>query len=529
MATCYTIKEAKELWDYAKKKYLSQPDRYGYPDFKELTNKLSDDIYRKTGVRMVPEEVARLLATPKAVKARTKNLLLADRNRQQMLRQARDFVAGQERSPLGKFFRGAYQAPYTLKVLGHSAALHGTHAWPYAFDPATWKIVGKTWVDSWKAMNPHQARRIAQEIMLSPTFDEKITSGLAADPRKIYDDVQHRQGFFGAVGRMTANSFMGLKELRSMMWDRIWSDVPDHLKTDEMRRRISINVNHMTGAPGPYAARALSGKAGETLRGLLFAPSLDVARVMRPVDLGQSLKVGIRHELNVNTPRIIGDKLAKVWGDASPEARYMAEYNTKQWTRIAATAGSMLLANQLMLKYLWHSDENVNVTDFNEPDWGSAKAPDGSIFQPTGGEIPMVRTLLRMLTNWKQAPQIFGTYALHKVHPFLDLVATLGTGYGFGGAEIPAPFGQAPADAVHWAEFIFSELGPISTEQGVHTFAKKMTEQTGVPEDFNVKLLKAIYSAALISIPAVLGAHYYKPTTEPKGSRGKGKHPVYSG
>jgi hypothetical protein len=523
---CYTIKEAKELWDYAKERYLKQPGRYGYPDFKELTHKLSDDIYAKTGVRMVPEEVARLLATPKSVKPRTKNLLLADRNRAQMLRQARTFVEGTEKSPLSRFFRGFYQAPYSLKVMGHQAALHGTHAWPYAFDPMMWKDYGKTWVDSWRSMSESNARQIGQSIMLDPRFDEKVTSGLAVDPRKIYDDIQHRSGFFGKLGRMLSNSFLGLKELRSMAWDAVWDGAPEHLRTDELRRRISINVSHMTGAPGPSAARALSGGFGEAARGVTFAPSLDVARVMRPVDFAQSVEILARH--NLNKAPLVGAQLRKLWGDASPEARYVAGYNTRQWIRIAMVGSSLLMLNQLLLTHFFGSDEKVNLGDFDSADWGSAKAPDGSIFNPTGGETSMIRTFVRMGMHPKQAPQIFGNYALGKVHPFINFVGTLLKGYGFGGTDVPAPFGKAPNDFWHWAEFITAELGPIFTEEGIHKFAEEMHQETGVPAEFNKQVLLSFAKALMVMIPSMVGAHYYKPNYTPKGQRGKGKRPIYT-
>jgi len=475
---------------------------------------------------MVPEEVARLLATPKSVRLRTKNLLLADRNRAQMLRQARTFVEGTERSPLNRFFRGFYQAPYSLKVVGHQAALHGTHAWPYAFDPLMWKAYGKTWADSWRSMSESEARRIKQSIMLDPRFDEKVTSGLPIDPRKIYDDIQHRSGFFGKLGRMLSNSFLGLKELRSMAWDAAWDSAPEHLRTDELRRRISINVAHMTGAPGPSAALALSGKFGEFARGVSFAPSLDVGRVMRPVDLGQSVTTLARH--NLNKVPVVGDQLQKLWRDASPEARYMAGYNTRQWIRIALTGTSLLMLNQLLLTHFFGSDEKINLGDFDSPDWGSAKGPDGSILNPTGGETSMIRTLIRMGMHPKQAPTIFGNYALGKVHPFINFVGTLMKGYGFGGTDVPAPFGKAPADTAHWLEFVTAELGPIFTEEGIHKFAEEMSQDTGVPADFNEKVLRSFGKAVLVMIPAMLGTHYYQPTVTPKGQRGKGHRPVYT-
>ena len=73
---CYTVKEAKDLWDYAKEKYGKVHGPHGYPDFKELTNLLLEDIFKATGGQIingnrvggrfiVPEEIAKLLTTPK--------------------------------------------------------------------------------------------------------------------------------------------------------------------------------------------------------------------------------------------------------------------------------------------------------------------------------------------------------------------------------------------------------------------------------------------------------------------------------
>src|SRR6266568_9599078 len=116
---CYTKKEARELWDYAKAAHLRVPGPKGYLDFKELTNRLSDDIFKATGGkrRIVPEEIARLLNTPKSIKYATKNLLMTDRNRAYMLSQARNFVTGQEQTPLARFAQSVYQAPYAGKTL----------------------------------------------------------------------------------------------------------------------------------------------------------------------------------------------------------------------------------------------------------------------------------------------------------------------------------------------------------------------------------------------------------------------------
>lgn len=520
---CYTKNEAKDLWDYAKETYLKQPGQHGYMDFKELTNKLSEDIFNATGGnkkgpdgkpignRIVPEEIARLLSTPKTVKTATKNLLMTDRNRAQALRQARAFVTGQETSPLARFIGKAYQFPYAGKTVAHSAALHMTHAWPLAFDPKAWRNFGKTWVDSWKAMKESNAQAIKENIMLDAKFDQKVKSGLAIDPREIYDDVQHRTGFWGKLGRMTANSFLGLKELRSMEWDRIWDTVPDHLKTEEMEKAISLHVNHMTGAPGPEGARVLSGKAGRVARIFAFAPSLETARVMRPVDFIKS--AGVRGTSALNRAPVIGEQLQKLWGRSSPEAQFMARQNMKQWTRIAAVYSGILYSSHLLLKHFYGSDEDVNTKDPFKSDWLTPKGPDGSVLQATGGQIPMIRTAARIGMKPKQAGDALGNYLMGKLNPALSIPLELAKGKGFGGTEVPAPFGTQESTVGSWAEFLTAELGPIATEEGIHEFAKQMRDQNGIQEEgWNENILRAFYKAGLVSIPAIAGTHYYKPT-----------------
>jgi hypothetical protein len=128
----------------------------------------------------------------------------------------------------------------------------------------------------------------------------------------------------------------------------------------------------------------------------------------------------------------------------------------------------------------------------------------------------------------KQAPMIFGNYALGKTHPFITFVGTLLKGHGFGSTEVPAPFGNAPSDFWHWAEFISAELGPIFTEEGIHKFAEEMYQETGVPAEFNKKVLTSFAKGVMVMIPSMVGAHYYKPTVTPKSQRGKGHRPVYT-
>lgn len=486
---CFNLLHAKGLWDYAKQNYI---DNGKITDFRDLVNQLSKDILETTGKDIPPDEVAKLLAAPKTVKAAQNRLSLTDYYRKQTLQDARMFTAGSQGNPVMKFIRTAYELPYALKVLGHGPALHMTHAWPYAFDPKMWKTFAGTWMESWKAMKPSNARALANEIMSDPRFPQKVNSGLAVDPRRIYDDVNRRSDFWGKLGEMTSNGFVGLKHLRSKAWDALYDTVPEHLRTEEMEKQISDHVNHMTGASPEVSIH-------EGFRVGLFAPSLDVARIKRVSDFGKAV--------------------ANSWNKASPETQFMARQNMKQWGRIAATYSAMLYMNNLMLKHFFHSKEEVNYKDFTKGDWLAGKGPNGRVWQATGGQVPMIRAALRAAYRPRQAGAAIGDYLMGKLNPALQIVKTVATGESFGHEQLPYPLGTGPASLGNYVEVATTELGPIATEDGIREFSHRMSQQNGIPESENAKFLHAIYGAGLVTIPALLGTHTYQPLpSRPKSS-----------
>lgn len=501
--SCYKRDQAKALWDYAKATYI---DRGQFLDFPSLVEKLAGDIKQASGKDLLPEEVAQLIAQPKTIRAQANKLLGADRNRSIALSNARNFVDGTERTPLGKFVSGAWQLPFTLKVLGHGPALHMTHAWPYAFDPVMAKHFWPSWVSAWKAMKPENARIMKESIVRDPQFDEMTKSGLAVDPRKVYDDVQKRAGFFGKLGKMTDNSFLGLKDLRRRAWKDALEKTPEYLRTDEMKELISKDINHMTGA-SPEAAGFT-----KVMQPIMFAPSLDAARVMRGVDLVKSLGSEARTIGN----KVTGDQLRKMWGASSPEGQFAARKNMKQWTRIGAVYASLLATNGILLKHLFGSNETVNQNDPNKGDWLEFKGPNGRILYTTGGEIPMARVVAKGLTNPKKAGSALGDYLMGKLHPAASLAKGAYTGESFGGEEIPAPLGKGEPSVANWATYLTSELGPIATSDGIKEFARRMSAQNGLPESENKKLLDAFGRAGLVSIPSLLGTHSRQPKEKEK-------------
>lgn len=529
---CFTVKDRKNLWDYAKETYLKVPGPHGYPDFKELVTNLSDDIFKATGgtiqdgqrvggTFLTPEEVAQLIAGNKVLRNQRNVLLMAEHYRNSSLKQARDFVAGTTRTPLQKTLSTLYQVPYVGKTLAHGFALHMTHGWPLIFDPATWRLFGKTWWSSLRSMSPDYARTIADKIRTGSRFDEKIKSGLAVNPDHVYDDVQNRADFWGdklgpylgkvagKIAESTSNSFMGLKLMRDGFYDTIYDQVPEHLRTQTMNDAISAYVDHMTGAPWKEGARVIQSKAGKAAKVAMFAPSLDIARIMRPVDFIKALGTEGRRQLN-QIPGI-GEKLKEAWGQASPEQQWIARYQMKQWARIAGVFSSLLYVNHLALKHMFgrSGKDDVNITNPFSADWMAPKGPDGSILQATGGQVPMIRAAARATISPSQAPDAIGNYLVGKLNPALSIARGAITGKRFGGEGVPGV--SEPFTVGNTLEYMVTEFGPIATEAGIQEFSKQMKDQTGVPQEWHAKVLKAIRNAALVTVPSALGTHLYKP------------------
>jgi hypothetical protein len=250
-----------------------------------------------------------------------------------------------------------------------------------------------------------------------------------------------------------------------------------------MKKQVASHINHMTGASPEV-------RVPEVARAIAFAPSLDIARVKRVTDFGKSV--------------------ANSWNKADPETQFMARQNMKQWARIAATTGSMLYLNHLMLKHFFGSQEDINVKDPFKPDWMAGKGPNGRVWQFTGGQVPMIRAAIRIARKPSQAGSALGDYLMGKLNPTLQLARTAVTGKTFGG-DVPAPLGKGPGGAGDWLAFATSELGPIATEEGIKEFSTQMSEQNGLPQEHNASILRAFYKAGLVTIPAVIGTHSYQP------------------
>jgi hypothetical protein len=182
----------------------------------------------------------------------------------------------------------------------------------------------------------------------------------------------------------------------------------------------------------------------------------------------------------------------------------------KQWARIAGVFSAALYANHLILKNMLGSKEDVNISDPFKGDWMAPKGPNGMVWQATGGQVPMARAVTRAVLKPSGAGDAIGNYLVGKLHPALSLAKGIATGKTFGGQPIPGT-SATPATVGNVTEYLTAELGPIATEEGIHEFAKQMSDQTGVDKSWHEKFLRAVGKAGLVTIPSAVGTHLYEP------------------
>lgn len=503
---CFTQHQVNQLWNYAKEEYVNKPD---YKGFEWLIKKLSDDTKAGGGRGLEPNEVARLITSPKSVRKASLQMYRQQANRTRTLADAKAYTEGFDKSVTRKALTSLLYAPQSLKVAGHTTALMGTHGWRYAFRPTQWLSYGRAIVRSFESMSPARAERIRQDIVTHPMYDfaakpadyvnifgqTKKTGGLAVDPMVRYDDVQkYAHKLLGPLGRMTDNAFLGLKWLRMNQFERRWNALPDDLKTEKMRGLIQMAVNHSTGATPEL-------RIPEGMRIGMFAPGLEASR-------WQSLVFDPLRTIGAAMPNIeVGGRT--ILKGAGPEARYIALRRVGTAAEIAATYYILGKTAEAL------SGNSVNLTDPSKSDFLLYRFGK-RIVNYTGGMAGTVRTSARLSSEspkkyGQDTPDIIGQYVRGKLSPIAAAAIDAYTGKDFMGNPMPwrsqdvgkrgRPTGKPP---LSWPEYLNQTFGPLGSEEAVKE-AMQTFKQHGVPYS-DAKGMSNVFVPLIVSM---FGGHTY--------------------
>jgi hypothetical protein len=499
---CFTDEQLKALWRYARAAY---PEYMG--DFEQLINKVSADTQAAGARGLTPDEVAKAFATPKTVRDLSAKAYRYQSDSQRISREAKAYVDGIGEPGFSKALRTLAYLPTFGKVLFHSGALMVTHGWRFLFQPHQWGTWLRGYGNSLRSMSRAGAEDLSRSIMRDPAFNDWIrpvqyrdmfgrtrsTGGLAADPRKIYDDVQlYAHKLAGPLGRMTENSFLGLKKFRLDVANKRWNALPENLKTPEMRALIQMSVNHGTGAVPEI-------QIPELLKVGMFSPSLEATRwqsmVLDPARTIGAFAPGASEAQRYIAVRRLGVAIEMAITLKAMQALAQAISGTQQNYLDPRKPGFMSLL---------FGHRTVNFSGGME---GALRFAAGNIASRGGNKYPK---------PGQPQPTEAQRYARGKLSPLAADVLDITTGSTYLGRQLPYPFGK-PSESgperkeqpYSWPEYAAEQFGPLATEEAIKEAVKIAKEKGITGADAH-----DIADIALSLLIQSAGAHTY--VTKPK-------------
>lgn len=359
----FTPDEAKEIWDYTKKKYLDQ----NIPFPQALRNVASD-------LGLNSRQILAAIATPKGAKNITLEMYRKQYERTRAINSANIFIKTATDSQAKRFFNKLPSIFFNLKTYGHGTVGFLTHAGPNIFRPSVWKAY---WPNFFKQFsfaygNLGKYQMALEGLKNSPHFDEWRKAGLAVDPQGAYDEYQLfgiKQSWLGEAG---TRGFNALKFLRYDMAESFYEGASDSERADpQLRDHIAELVNHATG----HSEIKVPGKIAK----VFFAPGLEISRWQRMI-----------------TDPAIALNTVRTWNKRTPAEQAAAKIVFRGAGEKLATYGVLLAANAGLLSALG-SKQQVNTTDPSKSDWLKFKG-GGETLDFTGGVLNPLR-LLSIITK----------------------------------------------------------------------------------------------------------------------------------
>lgn len=441
----FSIEEAKDIWDYAKKNYLDKGVSY-----RDMIAKVSNDLglsWKQVSEAITSKKVQRI--SDEMWKKQS------DYRRSQMA--TKNWVEAQNKSVPFKALRKVSAAFRGVAVFGHGGIFIGTHAGMTLFNPSQWRIVVPAFIRGWKFAYGNRAnyeRRIEQ-LRNSPNYVLAQRAGLKNNPDVINtEEFQKSQEFFKKIGGEAGiKGFNAIKVLRQDLFDYHYNRLSEVEKSDpEAIAQIARLVNNATGATNlklpkwvdevSFAGGMEAARWGKLTRNPLRATAVAMKALLKPESATTSERV-----------------FAKVW------ARRVGEQ--------LGTMTSLLIANAAIQNAL-NPKNPVNLTNPNKPDFLKFKFGDLTIDPTSGmrgaamfaygvGKIPlMTKKELRGDTRIQAFGKNAVGYVRGKTAPFYSTLADFFAQQDYN--KNPLPFSEDKPGIGHhkltWGEYAW-EKAPL--------------------------------------------------------------------
>ncbi len=244
------------------------------------------------------------------------------------------------------------------------------------------------------------------------------------------------------------------------MFDSAWDGLTNDLKTPEMAKALSQEINASTGA-----SKALSGQDW---------PSRFASKAMFAAPLEAS-----RWDFLVRD-NYRAMKAFTNWKNATPPERYMAKRVASRNAQLVATYGALLAANQGLLSAT-KSDEKINVTDPTKSDFLAFKI-GGHVVSPAGGMLTAMRFIGNLVsigredkTGKQKASDAAGVafkYGRSKLSPLFGTGADVYLQSDYSGRPLPFSKDEGPVYAPRytWPQYVWSTQTPIPIAEAARTY-----------------------------------------------------------
>lgn len=496
-----TPQQARAVWNYIRKEYVDK----GQTDFLEIRRKAATDL------GMSVQELTEAMAASKTLKRMTDAVYKRMDDRRRVINEARNWLKNQKYPKWKQFFRSLPRWFFIDKVFGHGTVGLITHAAVGIFNPWMWKSYFQAWPEMYKMVRPTEAgtayhERRMQDLQLDPLYITARRAGLQNNPFRYTDDYQvvALTRFFG---KMIGNrGFDALKILRQSQFNRMWNDVPQKLRTDEMARLIADTVNHSTGI--------VKTRAPEWMNWTFFAPKLE----------------GSRWALLVGDTWKAAQILAQP-GRFSPEEHYWAASHTKQLATMVGMYFGALMVNQGLL-YAVQSvfpdarKQKINFFDPRKSDFWAFKIAGFKVgvVSPMIGMARMLANLIHITTGRRKGFErirsraadietTMGDYARGKLSPIAGFSLTAASQADYMRRPVPWSHDPSPAYMRHrgmgrytWPEYLAESFAPIPLQEGIReggkdtvALIKEVWKGQGIDEKHIEKILRGLSAAGVMA------------------------------
>lgn len=447
----FSIDEAKDIWDYAKKNYLDKGTSWA-----DMIRNASDDL------GLTWRQVNDAVTSPKTKPISDQMW----KKRSDLLRAksaAKNWVDTQNEHAGIKALKKVSGAFRGLAVFGHGGIFVGTHAGMTFFQPTTWKYTIPAFFRGWKYAYGNKANyeRSMEELKSRGNYLLAQRAGLKNNPDRINtEEFQKSQKFLGKLGGAGERGFNAIKILRQDLFDHEYSKLSDREKADPNSAvRVARLMNNATGATNL--------KIPEWVNEASFAGGMEASRwgklTRNPVE---ATAIGIKALLAPDKATVEERVFAKVW------AKRVGEQ--------LATFTAAMIANAAIQNTMYPNNP-TNYTNPNKPDFMKFKFGDMTIDPTSGmrgammfiyglGKIPFESRKERKgdTVIKSEGKQAIG-YLRGKAAPLYSTILDFFTHQDYNNNQMPFS-NETPSAGTHklsWLEYAWSKA-PLPMAEAAH-------------------------------------------------------------